>query len=99
MYSAFNSDDYGKRLLSLDNNWRTLYSPSLAGNTSNAEKAVDGLYDVRYTDLISPKVDLENLTVLMPVTTAGYSFQAPDQWGRPWGELQYGWCGSRSVGL
>ncbi|MCF7847287.1 MAG: hypothetical protein K9M45_00445, partial [Kiritimatiellales bacterium] len=75
--------------MSLDvaSSWRNLYAPSFAGDFAAAAgggveaKVQDGLYSVDYTDLESPKVPLEGLTGLMPVTTAGYSFQAPDAWG------------------
>ena len=75
--------------MSLDvaSSWRKLYAPSFAGDFSAADgggvaaKVEDGLYSVNYTDLEDPKVPLENLTDLMPVTTAGYTFQAPEVWG------------------
>jgi hypothetical protein len=49
-----------------------------------------GLFDVSYTDLLSPKVPLDQLAEKMPVTAAGYTFQAPPEWGArgATGELQ-----------
>lgn len=80
------------KLLDVSASVRQLFSPTLApdaaGNTSALAR--DGWYSVKYTDLDSPKVALENLTKFMPVTAAGYTFQAPRDWGRrqAQGELQ-----------
>ncbi len=64
------------------------FAPDAGGTTPAL--AADGLYAVDYTDLSDPKVPLDNFTQLMPVTAAGYTFQAPSVWGsRPAvGELQ-----------
>ncbi len=53
-------------------------------------RARDGWYSVNYTDLTDPKVDLTNYEQIMPVTAAGYTFQAPEEWGSRLavGELQ-----------
>ena len=72
---------------------RRLFSPTFvaAANQGNTPiLARDGLYAVNYTDLSVPKVPLLNLTNLMPVTAAGYTFQAPPEWGKriATGELQ-----------
>ena len=50
----------------------------------------NGYWNVNYTDLVSPKVDLVNFKQNMPVTAAGYTFAAPDNWGKrnAVGELQ-----------
>jgi hypothetical protein len=83
MYNAFYVDGQGENLLSLDEEWRSLYSPTFGPDASGATPALvqDGLYSVTYTDLENPKVGLDGFTDLMPVTTAGYTFQAPDAWG------------------
>ncbi|MBX3745651.1 MAG: hypothetical protein KF833_10115 [Verrucomicrobiae bacterium] len=70
---------------------RRLFAPTFTPDSSNrGVMARSGLYAVNYTDLDSPKVPLENLTQLMPVTASGYTFQAPREWGarRAAGELQ-----------
>ncbi len=73
--------------LDVASSWRTLYAPSFAGDIASSgsggvpAKSQDGLYSVNYTDLENPKVPLAGFADLMPVTTAGYTFQAPDAWG------------------
>jgi hypothetical protein len=71
---------------------RRLFTPTFVPDSSgNAPaQARSGLYAVNYTDLANPKVPLENLTQFMPVTAAGYTFQAPAEWGSraSVGELQ-----------
>ena len=71
------------KLVNVANDVRRLFSPSFAPNNANQVPVLvrDGLYAVNYTDLNTPKVDMENLTELMPVTAAGYTFQAPPEWG------------------
>jgi len=68
----------------LQDSWRALYASTFApdANGVSPAEARSGLYAVNYTDLNTPKVGLENFTTLMPVTAAGYSFQAPPAWGR-----------------
>ncbi len=93
LYDAFNSAlSSGYRLTSLDNSWRLKLASTFAqdANGNIPAKSEDGLFAVNYTDLQAPKVPLANLTELMPVTAAGYTFQAPEDWGaRPaYGELQ-----------
>lgn len=69
----------------------SLFAPTFFPDTVNASvRGRDGLYAVHYTDLESPKVPLEGLAQLMPVTAAGYTFQAPREWGARGaaGELQ-----------
>ncbi len=69
-----------------------LFAPSFYPDSTGkvSARARDGLYAVNYTDLTSPKVGLDKLTQLMPVTAAGYTFQAPREWGARGavGELQ-----------
>jgi hypothetical protein len=78
--------------LYLSDDVRRLFAPTFvpdsSGNTSVSARS--GLYAVNYTDLQNPKVPLENLTQFMPVTAAGYTFQAPRDWGTRLssGELQ-----------
>ena len=85
IYDAFDDSDYGERALSLDDDWMDLYAATFASDDgdSSAAQAKDGWYSVNYTELIdgSYKVDLENLDNLMPISTSGYAFQAPDAWG------------------
>ena len=69
-----------------------LFAPSFYPDSTSkvSVRARDGLYAVNYTDLDSPKVGLDKLTQLLPVTAAGYTFQAPREWGARGavGELQ-----------
>jgi len=102
LYNAFvksnpdgsgNSIYFENELDEVGNGLRTLFSPTFAGASNDAARtslASSGLFDVEYTDLDSPRVDLENLAELMPVTAAGYTFQAPPAWGGrgATGELQ-----------
>lgn len=83
IYDAFHKDDYGKRATSLTNDWRKLYAATFAGDSDGDSdmEARSGLYSVNYTDLDNPKVGLTGLSTLMPVTTAGYTYQAPSSWG------------------
>ncbi|MFT5471887.1 MAG: hypothetical protein ACI856_000201, partial [Kiritimatiellia bacterium] len=78
--------------LYLNEDTRRLFSPTFTLDSNGDAPVMDlnNLYSVRYTDLVEPKVPLVNLTQLMPVTAAGYTFQAPNAWGqRPAsGELQ-----------
>jgi len=71
---------------------RSLFAASFCPDSTgvSAVQAQDGLYSVNYTDLTNPKIPLEGFTQLMPVTAAGYTFQAPSAWGaRPAvGQLQ-----------
>jgi len=79
------------QMTSIPNSVRQLFSPTFA-ETANVTPimASNGLFAVNYTDLVSPKVPLANLTNLIPITAAGYTFQAPPVWGRRrvTGELQ-----------
>lgn len=61
-----------------------------ASNLTYGDNTTSGMFAVNYTDLEKRKVDLTNFVNLMPVTAAGYTFQAPPEWGgRPaTGELQ-----------
>ncbi len=76
---------------------RRLYAPTFVPDqffdASSADiMAEDGLYGVNYTELLpaDQKVPLDDLDMLMPVTAAGYTFQAPRDWGsrQAIGELQ-----------
>ncbi len=93
VYDAYNSGVGGTSLTSISEDTRRLFSPSFVtvaegGITPALHR--DGLYGVQYTDLLSPKVGMSNLTQLLPITAAGYSFQAPRDWGqrRAVGEVQ-----------
>jgi hypothetical protein len=71
---------------------RALFAPTFTPDERgvSAVLALDGLYAVNYTDLDpeARKVPLTNLN--LPVTAAGYTFQAPRDWGSRLaaGELQ-----------
>ena len=72
---------------------RELFSSTFShasNNLSYASTTTGGMFSVNYTDLINPKVNLTNFVNQMPVTAAGYTFQAPQSWGsRPsTGQLQ-----------
>ena len=70
-------DDVGSDL-------RNLFNPTFASSTNSLTwgQGIDGgLFGVDYTDLTAPKVELDNLTELMPVTAAQYTFLAPNNWG------------------
>ena len=76
---------------------RRLYAPTFVPDRlfdpeSADIMARDGLYAVNYTELdaAEQKVPLDRLDMLMPVTAAGYTFQAPRDWGARLaiGELQ-----------
>ena len=68
------------------------FGPTVSKDSSGAIPllAKDGYYDYSYFDLVNPKVGFDNWAQIMPITAAGYTFQAPFAWGaRPVvGELQ-----------
>ena len=93
--TATNDDqfiDKENSLQEVDVRLRNIFSPTFASasNSLNYGDSPSGLFDVEYTDLTSPKVELTNFVNLMPITTAGYTFQAPATWGArgSTGELQ-----------
>ncbi|MGB1130506.1 MAG: hypothetical protein ACPG4K_10680, partial [Haloferula sp.] len=80
-------------LKDVDVNVRNLFNGTFANATNALEydaNTTSGLFAVNYTDLDNPKVELENFINQMPITAAGYTFQAPEDWGRrgATGELQ-----------
>ena len=80
-------------LKEVDVGLRDLFAPTFShasNNLSYASNTRSGLFSVNYTDLLNPKVPLTNFVNQMPVTAAGYTFQAPQPWGsRPsTGQLQ-----------
>ncbi|BCX47601.1 hypothetical protein HAHE_15090 [Haloferula helveola] len=80
-------------LKDVDTGIRTLFNSTFANSTNSLEydsDTVSGLFAVNYTDLDNPKVSLENFVNQMPITAAGYTFQAPAAWGGrgATGELQ-----------
>jgi hypothetical protein len=91
LYTAYNGSG-GLSITTLGSDMRSLFSATFAPDSSGTTPVLarNGYYSVTYTDLTSPKVGLDNFTQLMPVTAAGYTFQAPVVWGsRPAvGELQ-----------
>ena len=92
LYTGYVGGSGGLSITTIGSDLRSLYSPTFAPDTSSSTPVMarDGYYSVAYTDLSSPKVALDNFTQVMPVTAAGYTFQAPAAWGsRPAvGELQ-----------
>lgn len=92
LYDAFVSGEGGTSLTTIGADMRTLFAATLAPDSTGATPllARDGYFSVAYTDLVNPKVPLDNFTQLMPVKASGYAFQAPAAWGsRPAvGELQ-----------
>jgi hypothetical protein len=92
LYNAFIGGTGGVSITTLGEDMRALFSATFAPDSSGTTPALarNGYYNVAYTDLASPKVPLDNFSQLMPVTAAGYTFQAPAAWGsRPAvGELQ-----------
>ncbi len=103
LYKAFlanNPDGSGSSIngheTSLDevsNDIRALFNSTFSQAASSMKYdnlSTSGLFSVSYTDLVNPKVGLENFTAQMPVTAAGYTFQAPPAWGArgATGELQ-----------
>lgn len=91
LYSAYQGEG-GRAITTVGEELRALFAPSFAPDATGVAPllARDGYYDVSYLDLADPKVPLENLSQIMPVRAAGYTFQAPSVWGsRPAvGELQ-----------
>lgn len=70
--------------LYLSDDVRRLFAPTFVSATGGGAAPAtvqSGLYAVNYTDLVNPKVPLLNLTQRMPVTAAGYTYQAPRDWG------------------
>lgn len=90
VYDAYQGT--GSKLSGVSEDLRRLFASTFAPDTSGAVPllARDGFYSVNYTDLSDPKVPLDNLTQIMPLSASGYTFQAPSAWGaRPAvGELQ-----------
>lgn len=87
IHDAWNDGLGGTSISTLNNGWRELFSPTFfldtddEGNRTAPFQVRDGWYSVAYTDLINPKVPLDNFSQLMPVTAKGYTFQAPKVWG------------------
>jgi hypothetical protein len=88
--SSFNKET---ALKDVDVGLRELFSSTFShasNNLSYASSTTGGMFSVNYTDLVTPKLALTNFVNQMPVTAAGYTFQAPQSWGsRPsTGQLQ-----------
>jgi hypothetical protein len=92
LYQAYVNGAGGLSINTLGADMRSLFSPTFAPDSSGTTPVLarNGYYSVSYTDVSSPKVGLDQFSQLMPVTAAGYTFQAPVAWGsRPAvGELQ-----------
>ncbi|WP_372845527.1 hypothetical protein, partial [Pontiella sp.] len=84
MYDAFNTEDGLTDLdaSDLEDYW-ALYAPSLVVESGTIPaKTEDGLYNVDFNDLVSgADSNPDGIETIMPVTTSGYSFVAPDDWG------------------
>jgi hypothetical protein len=102
LYNAFRKTDpdgsgvgtgaFSNELEDVDSSVRALFTSTFS-STSNYFYNTDtksGLFAVNYTDLDKPKVALTNYINKLPVTAAGYTFQAPVSWGdrKATGELQ-----------
>jgi len=102
LYNAFTDDlPYGTdeeainketALEEVDVEVRKVFNATFASatNLTYGTDTSSGMFAVNYTDLEKRKVDLTNFVNLMPVTAAGYTFQAPNTWGArgATGELQ-----------
>lgn len=77
------SGEGGLSVTTIGEDLRKVFAPSFWQDASGkiAVLAKDGYYDYSYFDLENPKIDLENWAQLMPITAAGYTFQAPSAWG------------------
>jgi hypothetical protein len=94
LYNAYNSINTTLTSQGIDNETiRKIFSSTFA-SASNAltygSNTTSGMFAVNYTDLSTPKVELAGLVGQMPITAAGYTFQAPGSWGQrgATGELQ-----------
>jgi len=99
-YSASSPSGSGSSILGFETSLsgvsssiRDLFAPTFGSATNLLTYTSDtksGLFDVNYTDLTNPKVNLTNFINQMPITAAGYTFQAPLSWGtrKATGELQ-----------
>lgn len=101
LYDSFNEEGSGSGggtggasndITDISSDVRALFTVtfSSASNFFYDSDTTSGLFAVNYTDLTTPKVPLENFIDQLPVTAAGYTFQAPEDWGmrRAPGELQ-----------
>lgn len=94
LYDAYTTLDATLNSQKIDNaTIRNIFDSTFASATNSlsyASNTTSGLFAVNYTDLSHPKVELTGLVGSMPITAAGYTFQAPTTWGaRPaTGELQ-----------
>ena len=94
LYTAYTNLDSSLSSQGIDNaTIRNMFSSTFA-SASNAlsygSNTTSGMFAVNYTDLDTPKVNLSGLVGQMPITAAGYTFQAPTTWGArgATGELQ-----------
>src|SRR5437773_3240994 len=78
--------------LRIDNSWRKDLAPAFAGNQSDffPNFQSNGGVDCHLDPAYAGGVALTN--IILPITAAGYTFQAPPEWGirRSPGELQTG---------
>src|SRR2546422_11238703 len=72
----------GNKLLRITNSWRQDFAPTIAGDTSSdlhanyvSNASVDGYLDP------NSSAGLTITNIDQPIPTAGYTFQAPPQWG------------------
>lgn len=94
LYNAYSTLDSTLTSQGIDNeNIRKIFSSTFASATnalSYGSNTSSGMFAVNYTDLNKPKVNMTGLIGQMPITAAGYTFQAPASWGQrgATGELQ-----------
>lgn len=94
LYDAYKTLDSTLNNQGIDNaSIRNIFGSTFASATNSLNYAADttsGLFSVNFTDLENPKVDMTGLIGQMPITAAGYTFQAPPAWGArgATGELQ-----------
>lgn len=91
--SGTNIYSYEKSMKDVAQSTRDIFSSTFAGaaNTFSYDALTDsGLFAVNYTDLDKQRVELDGFVNMMPITAAGYTFQAPPEWGgrAATGELQ-----------
>lgn len=92
LFDAFNGEG-GKSVANADKTGdiRKLLAPSFVADAAGATPllARDGLFSIDFIDL-DPQTGLDNLDMILPVMAAGYTYQAPVEWGsRPaMGDLQ-----------
>ena len=91
IFEVFRGGFEGRSMRNLPNSMLQKFAPTFAKNNGTASfQAKDNYWNVNYTDMTAPKVPLDGLANAMPVKAGGYTFQAPQEWGKRLvaGELQ-----------